>query len=183
MREATIGRTVLTLMQGDITAVAADVIVNAANAELIGGGGVDGAIHRAGGPSIMLELNRIRGKGCPTGGAILTKAGNLPAKHVAHAVGPIYRGGGFQEAEDLASAYATSLKLAASVGAKTVSFPSISTGAYGYPVEEAAVVSVAAVAEALRAPACAFERVTFVLFSAGILAAYAQALSKVLNRP
>lgn len=155
------------MVQGDITKVAVDAIVNAANSELAGGGGVDGAIHRAGGPSLMAELDRIRPKqGCPTGSAVLTGAGELPAKYVVHAVGPVWRGGGFGEPDLLALAYATSLGLAAGKGAATVSFPAISTGVYGYPLEKAAPVAVGAVARFLRGPATSVREVVFVLFDA-----------------
>src|SRR5438105_2158990 len=132
------------LLQGDIVRVEADAIVNAANSALAGGGGVDGAIHRAGGPSIMRELDGIRGKigRCETGSAVVTGAGNLPAKYVFHAVGPRYRDGQHQEPELLASCYRTCLDLAEKHGAARVSFPSISTGIYGYPMEEAAAIAV-----------------------------------------
>lgn len=134
----------LQLLKGDITAIAVDAIVNAANAELAGGGGVDGAIYRAGGPEIMKELDRVRAEigRCEPGHAVATGAGKLPAKYVFHAVGPIYRGGGQGEAEALASCYRTCLDMAAERGAMSVSFPSISTGVYGYPIEEAAGIAV-----------------------------------------
>ncbi|HEX7360224.1 MAG TPA: O-acetyl-ADP-ribose deacetylase [Bryobacteraceae bacterium] len=134
----------LQLLKGDITAIAVDAIVNAANAELAGGGGVDGAIHRAGGPEIMRELDGIRAQigRCEPGHAVATGAGKLPAQYVFHAVGPIYRGGGHGEADTLASCYRTCLEMAAERGAKSVSFPSISTGVYGYPIEEAAEIAV-----------------------------------------
>src|SRR5438552_8056483 len=135
---------ILKLVVGDITRVAADAIVNAANSALAGGGGVDGAIHRAGGPSIMRELDEIRAKigRCETGSAVVTTAGGLPAKYVFHAVGPRYRDGKHQEPELLASCYRTCLELAEKHGAGRVSFPSISTGIYGYPMEEAAAIAV-----------------------------------------
>lgn len=171
------GRT-LRLLRGDITRVPVDAVVNAANSELVGGGGVDGAIHRAGGPEIMKELNRIRPPaGCPTGGAVLTGAGDLPAKWVIHAVGPVWRGGTFGEEEDLRSAYAVSMRLASEKGARTVSFPSISTGVYGYPVEKAAPAALSAVAEALRRPACPVREAVFVLFDDATFAAYQAALA------
>src|SRR5438477_9179268 len=134
---------ILRLITGDITRVEADAIVNAANSALAGGG-VDGAIHRAGGPSIMRELDGIRGKigRCETGSAVVTTAGGLPAKYVFHAVGPRYRDGKHQEPELLASCYRTCLELAEKHGAGRVSFPSISTGIYGYPMEEAAAIAV-----------------------------------------
>ena len=138
----------LQLLKGDITTIAVDAIVNAANSQLAGGGGVDGAIHRAGGPQIMRELDEIRAKigRCESGNAVVTGAGQLPAKFVFHAVGPRYRDGKHGEAEQLQSCYTTCLKLAAEHGVKTISFPSISTGIYGYPIEEAAEIAVRVVA-------------------------------------
>ena len=164
--EVRIGSSVLALWEGDITRFAADAIVNAANSQLIGGGGVDGAIHRAGGPSIMRELDAIRPKigGCPTGSAVATGAGNLPARFVFHAVGPVYRDGRHGEPDLLASCYRTCLDLAQQHEARTVSFPSISTGVYGYPMEEAAAIAVRTVAECLRRGDCRVERVTLVAF-------------------
>lgn len=161
--------TEIRFVQGDITKVAADAIVNAANSRLAGGGGVDGAIHRAGGPAIMEECRKIGG--CPTGSAVATGAGKLPAKHVFHAVGPVYSGTK-QDAELLRSAYQRCLELAKEWGAKTVAFPSISTGAYGYPVGEAAPVAIAAVREWIGRNPGALDRVTFVLFDRATLEAY-----------
>src|SRR5579872_2195539 len=128
----------LILQEGDITRVAVDAIVNAANSSLAGGGGVDGAIHRAGGPEIMRELDGIRQKagGCPTGSAVATGAGRLPAKYVFHAVGPVYRDGRHREPGLLASCYRKCLELAEERGVATITFPAISTGIYGYPLEE-----------------------------------------------
>ena len=142
----------LQLLKGDITAIAVDAIVNAANSQLAGGGGVDGAIHRAGGPEIMRELDEIRGRigQCETGSAVVTGAGGLPAKYIFHAVGPRYRDGKHGESDLLKSCYTTCLKLAAEHGAKTISFPSISTGIYGYPIEEGAEIAVRTVSEWLR---------------------------------
>ncbi len=156
----------LGFVQGDITKVAADVIVNAANSGLHGGGGVDGAIHRTGGPEIMRELDVIRKEigRCPTGQAVVTGAGDLPADWVVHAVGPVYRDGGSGEAELLASCYKVALKLAQDKSATRVTMPSISTGVYGYPMSEAAKVAIAAVLECLRKPECKVDNVTFVLF-------------------
>lgn len=174
----TIGTSSIAAIQGDITRWEGDVIVNAANSALAGGGGVDGAIHRAGGPAIMLELNRIKPRGgCPTGSAVITGAGRLKARFVVHAVGPVWRGGGFREADLLASAYASSLELAAEKGAATVAFPSISTGAYGYPVEKAAPVAALAAASFLRRAPGSVREIVFVLFDRGTLAAYQQALA------
>ena len=164
------------LIRIDITTLDVDAIVNAANAALAGGGGVDGAIHRAGGPSIMEECRRIGG--CPTGTAVITGAGRLKARHVIHAVAPIYRGGHAGEAAQLAGAYASSLRLAAENGVQTLAFPSLGTGAYGYPVEEAAPIALAAVRGHL-AGETTLKRVTFALFSDADLAVYERALKKV----
>lgn len=174
--EARVDGTVIRLVQGDITQQQVDAIVNAANERLVGGGGVDGAIRRAGGPEIEAACARIRAEqgGCPTGQAVLTPAGRLPARFVIHAVGPRWQGGHAGEAEQLASAYRASLALAAQHGARTVAFPSISTGVFGYPVEEAARVAVRTVADAVRG--LPLDEVRFVLFSAGDLDAYARAL-------
>jgi O-acetyl-ADP-ribose deacetylase (regulator of RNase III) len=138
----------LQLLKGDVTRIAVDAIVNAANSELAGGSGVDGAIHRAGGEEIMRELDEIRGRigRCETGSAVVTGAGHLPAKYVFHAVGPRYRDGTHGEAELLESCYTTCLRLAAERDVKTISFPSISTGIYGYPPDKAAAIAVQAVA-------------------------------------
>jgi O-acetyl-ADP-ribose deacetylase len=134
------------VLQGDITQVEADVIVNAANSALAGGGGVDGAIHRAGGPSIMAECDRIRAErgGCPTGEVAFTGAGRLKAKYLAHAVGPVWRGGSSGEAAHLGSCYERALEGAEARGAASIAFPSISTGVYGYPKRAAAEVAAAA---------------------------------------
>lgn len=164
--EFTVHHATLEFVEGDITKIAADAIVNAANSALAGGGGVDGAIHRVGGPSIMAELDKIRleiGR-CPTGDAVVTGAGNLPAKHVIHTVGPVYRDGTRGEPDRLASCYRTSLDLAQAQGAETVSFPSISTGVYGYPIAEAAEVAVRTVVDRLQQPDCTIKKVIFVLF-------------------
>jgi O-acetyl-ADP-ribose deacetylase (regulator of RNase III) len=168
------------LVVGDITRIPADAIVNAANSALAGGGGVDGAIHRAGGPDIMADLERRYGRGrhCPTGSAVVSEAGDLPARWVIHAVGPIWRGGGAGEAELLASAYRTSLRLAAELGASTVSFPSISTGVYSYPVDQAARIAIDTVRDVLGREAGTIERVTFVLFSQGTYDEFEAALSR-----
>ena len=161
------------LLRGDITEQDADAIVNAANAGLLGGGGVDGAIHRAAGPSLLAEC-RLLG-GCATGDAKATGAGNLRARHVIHTVGPVWRGGGEGEPELLASCHRRSLELAASLGCRTVAFPAISTGVYGYPVELAALVAIAAVLEAWAPP---LEVVRFVLFSDHALEAFRRALER-----
>jgi O-acetyl-ADP-ribose deacetylase (regulator of RNase III) len=158
-------------VRGDITEQAVDAIVNAANESLLGGGGVDGAIHRAGGPEILADCRRLGG--CATGDAKATIAGRLPARHVIHTVGPVWRGGGEGEAELLASCHRRALELAAELDCRSVAFPAISTGVYGYPVELAAPVAVAAVREALTEPV---ELVRFVLFNDGHLAAFRSVL-------
>ena len=168
------------LVVGDITKIPADAIVNAANSSLAGGGGVDGAIHRAGGPAVMADLERRYGRRrhCPTGTAVVSAAGNLPAQWVIHAVGPIWRGGTAGEPEFLASAYRTSLRLAGELGATTVSFPSISTGVYGYPVEQAARIAIDTVRDMLETEPGSVVRVTFVLFSRDTYDVFEAALSQ-----
>jgi O-acetyl-ADP-ribose deacetylase (regulator of RNase III) len=168
------------LVVGDVTKIPADAIVNAANSALAGGGGVDGAIHRAGGPAIMADLERRYGRGrhCPTGSAVVSDAGNLPAKWVIHAVGPIWRGGASGEPELLASAYRTSLRLAAELGAASISFPSISTGVYGYPVDLAAEIALDTVSDVLALEPSSIERVTFVLFSRDALEVFEDVVSR-----
>ena len=168
------------LVQGNITTVPADAIVNAANSALAGGGGVDGAIHRAGGPAVMADLERRYGRDryCATGSAVVSEAGDLPATWVIHAVGPIWRGGLAGEPELLASAYRTSLRLAAELGAKSVAFPSISTGVYGYPVDLAAQIAIDTVSDVLAMEPGSVERVTFVLFSHDALAVFEEVLSR-----
>lgn len=153
------------VIRGDITKVAVDAIVNAANTSLLGGGGVDGAIHRAGGPAILEDCRKIvaRQGGCKTGEAVITTAGKLPAKYVIHTVGPVWNGGHKNEREKLRDCYLHSLKLAVDNGCKTISFPNISTGVYRFPKDEAAVISVKAVADFLAQNEI-LEQVIFVCF-------------------
>jgi O-acetyl-ADP-ribose deacetylase len=169
------------LREGDITRVAADAIVNAANSALAGGGGVDGAIHRAGGPEIMRELDRIRSEigRCPAGGAAATGAGNLPAKYVFHAVGPVYRDGRHGEPELLASCYRTCLELAESRGVETISFPAISTGVYGYPLDRAAAIALREVVGYFALPDRKVRTAIFVLFGRRAYDAFAAALKQL----
>jgi len=171
--ERRVGQSTVDLILGDITNQDVDAIVNAANSGLRGGAGVDGAIHRAGGPSILEECRKIGG--CPTGSAVATGAGMLKARHVIHAVGPIYQGGLAAEAELLASAYRRSLEVAREIGAKSVAFPSISTGAFMYPIEEAARIALRTVAAFLADPGTGIALVRFVLFTPADLWVYEEA--------
>jgi len=184
-KEVIINQVRLSVIQGDITRQATDAIVNAANSGLMGGGGVDGAIHRAGGPAILEECKQIVAEqgSLPTGKAVITTGGNLKVKHVIHTVGPIWYGGSENEAGSLTSAYQESLKLAAENNLVSVSFPSISTGAYGYPVAEAAKVAVKAVASFLRERVTSIKEVVFVLFDSRAYEAYASALEEVMHQP
>ena len=177
----TINNTKLSLMIGDITKQETDAIVNAANSSLLGGGGVDGGIHRAGGRRILEECIKIREKqgGCETGEAVITTGGNLPAKYVIHTVGPVWRGGNNREAELLANCYTNSLKLAMENGIKTISFPAISTGVYGYPVEKAALVALKAVIEFVKENDF-FDEVVFVLYKQRDYDVYEKALNQFL---
>jgi O-acetyl-ADP-ribose deacetylase (regulator of RNase III) len=173
----------LKITQGDITGQATDAIVNAANSGLMGGGGVDGAIHRAGGPAILEECKQIvaqQGR-LPTGQAVITTAGKMPSRHVIHTVGPIWRGGGGGEPEKLASAYRESLKLAAENRLASIAFPSVSTGAYGYPLEAAAGIAVGEVVKFLARPG-SIKEVVFVLFNAETYGAYAAALKEIMDK-
>ena len=174
--EKKIGSAALSLIKGDITHEETDAIVNAANSRLAGGGGVDGAIHRAGGPKIMEECRKIGG--CPTGSAVITSGGNLKAKYVIHTVGPIYHDGKHDEAKLLANAYKNSLELAIKNNGKSISFPSISTGAYGYPINEAAEIALKTVIDFVKANK-ELSLVRFVLFSDRDFEAYKKALEKL----
>ena len=166
------------MREGDITRIAVDAMANAANSALAGGGGVDGAIHRAGGPAIMRELDAIRAQagGCPTGGAVATGAGSLPAKYVFHAVGPVYRDGRHGEPELLAGCYRKCLALADERAARSVSFPAISTGVYGYPQKEAAAIAISEVRRHLELPDTTVEQVIFVLFGKSAYEVYRELL-------
>jgi O-acetyl-ADP-ribose deacetylase (regulator of RNase III) len=170
----------LALIQGDITEQAVDAIVNAANEALLGGGGVDGAIHRASGPQLLAECRTLHG--CPTGQAKITKGYNLPARHVIHTVGPIWRGGEQHEPALLAQCYISCFHLVEKHQLKTVAFPSISTGIYGYPVEQAAKIALAEIHKALeRLPA--LEKVTVVCFDQRTYDAYQSALAESERGP
>lgn len=175
--EIVINRGTLALVEGDITKEETDAIVNAANSRLMGGAGVDGAIHSAGGPSIMDECRKIGG--CPTGQAVITTGGNLKAGHVIHTVGPIYQGGTKGEAELLRSAYLTSLKLAAARGLKSIAFPAISTGVYSYPLAEAAHIALKTAVDYLREHTD-LRVIRFVLFDRRTYDAFAAELKKLI---
>ncbi len=171
-----IGNSVIRLVRGDITKQEVDAIVNAANTTLLGGGGVDGAIHRAGGPEILKECKLIGG--CPTGGAKITTGGNLAAKYVIHTVGPVWAGGSRGEADLLASAYRKSLEAAVENGVSAIAFPSISTGAYRFPIEQASRIALGTVAEFIEDHQ-SIKEVVFALFSQDDLAVYEQAMQEV----
>ncbi|MHB9049294.1 MAG: O-acetyl-ADP-ribose deacetylase [Pirellulales bacterium] len=169
------------LHQGDITREAVDAIVNAANQRLAGGGGVDGAIHRRGGPGIMEDTSRRYPEGCPTGSAVISVAGNLEARYVIHAVGPVWRGGNSGEGERLAGAYQRCLELAVENDCRSIALPALSTGAYGYPMDQAARIALATAVDFLRAHGKP-ELVRFVLFDAGAYGAFAAALEELVSR-
>ena len=184
MSEMNVGETNVRLVQGDITEQAVDAVVNAANSSLMGGGGVDGAIHSKGGPVIKEECKQIReklGSKLPVGEAVLTTGGNLPADHVIHTVGPRWSGGESGEPQKLENAYRNSLEVASAERLDSVAFPSISTGAYGYPIDRAARVALGTVRSVLESGDLehAPREVRFVLFSDDDLAAYQDALENV----
>ena len=173
-RSRTVAGARIELVQGDITRQDTDAIVNAANTTLLGGGGVDGAIHRAGGPAILEECRGLGG--CATGDAKITGGGRLPARSVVHAVGPVYRDGAHGEPEALARAYRRSLEVATDAGVRSIAFPSISTGAYRFPIEAAARIALGAVAAFVRAHPGTLGLVRFVLFTAPDRTVYEAAL-------
>lgn len=175
--EVKIGKGTLALVKGDITREETDAIVNAANSRLMGGAGVDGAIHSAGGPSIMAECRKIGG--CPTGQAVITTGGNLKARYVIHTVGPIYQDGTKGEADLLKSAYLSSLKLASTKGLKSIAFPAISTGAYAYPLSEAAHIALKTAIDYLREHSD-IELIRFVLFGRKTYDTFGEELRKLI---
>jgi len=181
MLEARIGKTRLSLVRGDITEQQVEAIVNAANTSLLGGGGVDGAIHRAGGPRVLAACRKIVAQqgSCPTGQAVITTGGDLPAQFVIHAVGPIWSGGQRGEEGLLASAYRASLRIAADQRISSIAFPSISTGAYRFPLEHAADIALTTVRAFLQSESHALLEVRFVLFSDPDLAAYEASLTRL----
>ncbi len=180
-KEMQVKNTLLVCIKGDITREKVDAIVNAANSGLMGGGGVDGAIHMAGGPVIKQECETIVAKKgrLPAGQAVMTTGGNLPAKHVIHTVGPVWRGGHNKEAGILASCYVESLKLATAMGLTSIAFPAISTGVYGYPPDQAAAVALEAVDDFLDRSATSVKLVKFVLYDEHSLRIYENEFAKV----
>jgi O-acetyl-ADP-ribose deacetylase (regulator of RNase III) len=177
------GRTIEFDGPADITKETTDAVVNAANSSLLGGGGVDGAIHRVGGPAILAECRRIVGQigSLPAGQAVITTGGRLSAKYVIHTVGPIYRGGKNEEAEKLASCHRSSIQLADEHGIESLSFPAISTGAFGYPVAEAASIAISSTIEALVSTT-QLSAVRFVLFDVATLRTYMRAAEELQNQ-
>ncbi|MCJ8164450.1 O-acetyl-ADP-ribose deacetylase [Pontibacter sp. E15-1] len=171
-------QTKIEIQQGDITKLDVDAIVNAANSSLLGGGGVDGAIHRAGGPAILAECKKIvaRQGSCPTGEAVITTGGKLPARYVIHTVGPVWHGGEQDEPQQLANCYRNSLRIATEKQLKSIAFPNISTGVYGYPKEKAAKVAVQAVNDFIRDNDTSLRQVIFVCFDAENLRLYEKIL-------
>jgi O-acetyl-ADP-ribose deacetylase len=179
--QLSIGNCTIELIRGDITSIPVDAIVNAANHMLAGGGGVDGAIHAVGGPTLMQELQQY--DCCPTGSAVVTGAGLLPAKYVFHAVGPVYRGGDRDEAPLLASCYRTVLQLAQKYKCERISLPSISTGVYGYPIDDAAAVAFSTIEEVLPAVVSVVRNIKLVQFSEVSYSAYSKLISKYAGQP
>ncbi len=175
--EEKINSSKIILIQGDITKESTDAIVNAANIRLVGGGGVDGAIHHVGGPTILQECRKIGG--CPIGQAVITKGGNLKAKHVIHTVGPIYHGGGKGEDKLLKSAYLESLKLATKNNIKSISFPAISTGAYGYPIHQAAHIALKTILDYIKENQD-IKIIRFVLYENRIYDIFSKELKKLI---
>ena len=175
--EINVNKSILSLVEGDITTEDTDAIVNAANTRLAGGAGVDGAIHRAGGPSIMDECRKIGG--CPTGQAVITTGGNLRARYVIHTVGPVYQGGRKGEADFLKSAHLESLKLASARNLKSIAFPAISTGVYSYPVNEAAMIALKTAMDYLKEHTD-IELVRFVLFGRKTYDIFVEELKKLI---
>ncbi len=171
----------LELIQGDITDQEVDAIVNAANSALAGGGGVDGAIHRRGGPAILRETGEKYPEGCPCGSAVISGAGNLPARFVLHAVGPRWKGGKSGEPKRLQSAYRTCLELAVRHDCRSIAFPSISTGVYGYPIAEAALLAIQTVLDFLRETPGSLRLVRFCLFSENDLKVYSKTLGSLAS--
>lgn len=178
MVKANINKSILELIEGNITDQETDAVVNAANSSLLGGGGVDGAIHRAGGQKILEECKKLGG--CPTGEARITTGGNLKARYVIHTVGPVYSGGKQYESELLANAYKNSLNLASKYKLKSVSFPSISTGAYGYPINEASMIALKTVVDYFKTNAD-IELVRFVLFGLKAYQVYEESLRELIK--
>jgi O-acetyl-ADP-ribose deacetylase (regulator of RNase III) len=173
-----INKSILELVEGDIAREEVDAIVNAANSSLRGGGGVDGAIHRAGGPAILEECKKIGG--CPTGEAVITTGGNLKAHYVIHTVGPIWRGRSSEEAKLLANAYMNSLCIAKEKGLKSIAFPSISTGAYGYPLADASHIALSMIIEHLKGDT-SLEKVRCVLFGENTYGVYQKTLNSMVE--
>jgi O-acetyl-ADP-ribose deacetylase (regulator of RNase III) len=172
-------KTKIEFLKGDITKVKADAIVNAANTTLLGGGGVDGAIHRAAGPNLLKECRGLGG--CKTGEAKITKGYDLPSRHVIHTVGPVWNNGKYREPELLAACYRNSLELAKEHSLKTVAFPSIFTGAYRFPIDQAAAIALKTVKSFLEAHPGVFEKILFALFSSQDLEIYTRTYQEIFN--
>lgn len=179
-----INQTRLSVVQGNIIQQETEAIVNAANPSLMGGGGVDGAIHRAGGPRILEECKQIISQkgSLPVGEAVITTAGKLKAKYIIHTVGPVWYGGNKNERRLLHNAYSKSIEIAVKNNLRSISFPSISTGAYSYPVDKAAAIALVAIMEFLRRRSSSIEEVVFVLFDETTFAVYESVLREVINR-